>query len=293
MGSERPEQHAACLPSDAMRLNRLHHRRLREIYRSAGWPCHDPVEIELLAAGLLERRVTADGRERLDVTPAGIEVLAQALGRNRAAFDAHAALVEHVALGLARGGRLVWRELPLRARVQEGGGVQVEPLPLFAREDAAGDASEGWAPAARPPGRWCVARPDVFSVRHTSVEAYLEPVVHEIKVRRGDLLADLRVPTKRAAYLAVAGQCYYVIREGIAEPDEIPPECGVVIARGEADRPRLEAVRSAPRHPLPGGRLPFVCWMALARAAPLAPALDPAQPLLHDCEDEDVHGRKT
>ena len=33
-------------------LTRLHHRRLREIYRSAGWPCCDAIEIELLAAGL-------------------------------------------------------------------------------------------------------------------------------------------------------------------------------------------------------------------------------------------------
>jgi ABC-type sulfate/molybdate transport systems ATPase subunit len=37
-----------------------------------------------------------------------------------------------------------------------------------------------------------MAKPDVFSIRNTSVEAYAEPLVHEVKVRRADLLADLR-----------------------------------------------------------------------------------------------------
>ena len=37
-------------------LKKVHARRLREIYRSAGWPCLDIVEIELLAAGLLAKK---------------------------------------------------------------------------------------------------------------------------------------------------------------------------------------------------------------------------------------------
>lgn len=49
-----------------------------------------------------------------------------------------------------------------------------------------------------------MARPDVFSVRHTSVEAYLQPVMHEIKVCRADLLSDLRHAVKREAYQAPA-----------------------------------------------------------------------------------------
>ncbi|MDZ4360108.1 MAG: hypothetical protein U1B84_27465, partial [Variovorax sp.] len=35
-------------------FGKLHARRLREIYRSAGWPCCDPIEVELLAGGFLE-----------------------------------------------------------------------------------------------------------------------------------------------------------------------------------------------------------------------------------------------
>jgi hypothetical protein len=81
-------------------------------------------------------------------------------------------------------------------------------------------------------------------------------------VHRSDLLADLKRETKRAAYRQLGGECWYVLREGIASADEIPPECGVLIARGAA----LEVVRPAPRRAM---RLPFATWMALARATPL------------------------
>jgi hypothetical protein len=59
----------------------------------------------------------------------------------------------------------------------------------------------------------------------------------------------------------MAGECWYAIRDGIAAPDEIPAECGVLVAAGE----RFEVVRAAPRRPM---RLPFDTWMALARATP-------------------------
>ena len=63
--------------SDAPLLTRHHHRRLREIYRSAGWPCHDMLEVELLAAGQVERVRSPDGHETLRVTDAGIQTLAR------------------------------------------------------------------------------------------------------------------------------------------------------------------------------------------------------------------------
>ena len=204
-------------------------RRLREIWRSAGWPCHDMVEVELLAAGLLERVRHPSGHETLRVTDAGVIALAETLQTNRAARDAHEAIVEQVATAMTREGRLAWRGLSLRAKVGE---------------------------------KWAMAMPDVFSVRHTTVEDYLEPVVHEVKARRADLLADLKRESKRAAYLQLCGECWYVIREGIARPEEIPPECGVIVA-GDAG---LDVVRPAPRRQM---RLPFHAWMVLARATPL------------------------
>ena len=214
----------------------VHQRRLREVWRSAGWPCQDQVEIELLAAGLLERVRQPPGHETLRVTDAGIAVLAATLARNRARRDAHEALVERVAREMTRAGRIAWRGLALRARVPEG--------------------DEG------DEGAWAMAMPDVFSIRNTSVEAYLEPVVHEVKVRRADLLADLKRETKRAAYRQISSECWYVLREGIARVEEVPPECGVMFAGAMT----LDVARPAPRRAM---RLPFPTWMALARATPI------------------------
>ena len=239
-------------------LTRAHARRLRDLYRSAGWPSQDAVEIDLLAAGLLERQRAPGGHETLRVTDAGVHWLATVLARNRAALSAHEALVQRVAQEMARAGRLAWTGLGLRAQVPTGD--EAKPL------------------------RWCVARPDVFSIRHTSVESYVEPIVHEIKVRRADLLADLRQEAKRAAYRDL-GECWYVLGRDargrtIAQPQEIPVECGVLVLEGEGRlvvaRPAVRPARAA---------LPFGVWMALAKATPVANADDDAQGLLDDVDD--------
>ncbi|MBA3624978.1 MAG: hypothetical protein H0W48_11125 [Methylibium sp.] len=232
-------------------LPRAHARRLRDIHRSAGWPACDAVEIDLLAAGLVERVFADSGHETLRLTSAGIAQLARSLERNRAAFSLHEALVERVVLEMQRAGRIAWRGLSLRAR--------------------AGEA-------------WVMAMPDVYSVRHTTVEAYLAPFVHEIKVRRADLLADLRLPDKRAAYLQMAGGCSYVLAEGIAEADEVPTECGVIVARRRADGAGFGALECLRPAPLRSMSLPFAAWMALARATPAAMPLDEAQGALADAE---------
>jgi hypothetical protein len=98
-------------------FGKLHARRLREIYRSAGWPCCDGIEVELLAGGFLERVRTAHGHETLRVTDAGIARIATTLTLNRAALTPHEALVERVAREMTRGGRIAWRGLGLRARL--------------------------------------------------------------------------------------------------------------------------------------------------------------------------------
>jgi hypothetical protein len=233
-------------------LTRAHARRLRDIYRSAGWPCQDPLEIDLLAAGLLERLRSPLGHETLRVTDAGVQWLASVLARNRAALSAHEALVERVAREMARAGRLAWTGLSLRAQVPTGDPAK--------------------------PHRWCIARPDVFSIRHTSVESYVEPVVHEIKVRRADLQADLRQEAKRGAYRDL-GECWYVLGTDargrpIAQPEEVPAECGVLLAlegRLTVARPAVRPARAS---------LPFGVWMALAKATPIGGSDDDAQALL-------------
>ncbi len=252
---------AALTETQAAPLGRAHARRLREVYRSAGWPCQDMLEIELLAAGLLQRAASAAGHETLRVTDAGLAWLAATLARNRSALSAHEALVEQVACEMVRAGRIAWRALSLRAQLPPAGeGERV---------------------------RWCMVRPDVFSIRNTSVEAYVDPIVHEIKVNRSDLLGDLRRPEKRAAYLDLGGECWYVLGNDakgrcIGEADEIPAECGVMVMQGG----RLTVARSAPRRARQ--QLPFAVWVALAKATPVAGLRDEEQGLLGDAPPGDV-----
>jgi hypothetical protein len=111
------------------------------------------------------------------------------------------------------------------------------------------------------------------------VESYVEPIVHEIKVRRADLLADLRQDAKRGAYRDL-GECWYVLGADargrvIGEPEEVPAECGVRRAGRDG---RLAVARPAQRPARAG--LPFGVWMALAKATPLVSPDDDAQGLL-------------
>lgn len=234
-------------------LKKIHARRLRELYRSAGWPCLDIVEIELLAAGLLERLTDPGGHERVRVTDSGIHYLAGAAQTNRKVLNAHNGLVERIAQAMLRDGRLVWTNLSLRAKVN------------VAEADGEGQ------------GKWKFCMPDVFSIRNSSVQTYLEPVVHEIKVSRADLLGDLKRPEKRQAYLELGGQCWYVLGRDakdrpIADPDEVPTDCGVMQVVGEA----VEVIRVAPKRQF--NHLPFGVWMALAKATPVRRA-DYATPM--------------
>ena len=237
-------------------LGRPHARRLREIYRSAGWPCQDMLEVELLATGMVQRVASSAGHETLRVTDAGVAWLAATLAGNRQALSKHEALVEQVACEMVRAGRVAWRGLGLRAQ-----------LPAVE------------APGEGQKARWQMVRPDVFSIRNTTVESYLDPIVHEIKVSRADLLGDLRRPDKRAAYLDLGGECWYVLGcdakgRPIGVADEIPPECGVMLLDGQ----RLVLARAAPRRTRQN--LPFAVWLALAKATPVAGLRDDEQGLL-------------
>ena len=245
--------------SPVITLGRIHVRRLRDLYRSAGWPSQDKVEVELLAASLLERVSSVSGYDTIKLTDAGINYLALAFYKNRQARSAHEALVELVAQTMIRDGRIAWTGLSLRAQLPS------EP------ETSA---------------RWKICMPDVFSIRNTTVAGYLEPVVHEIKVRRADLLGDLKSKDKRDSYLNVGGQCWYVLGcdskgRAIAKPEEIPDECGVMMQDGV----RLEVIRNAPKRAI--NDLPFSMWMALAKATPMDSAsslssIEPSQAVLTD-----------
>ncbi len=236
-------------------IKRRHHQRLRDVYRSAGWPSLDTLEVELLAKGLLARLQTAGGFEVLRVTDAGIAELAAAHAGNVLARSAHEQLVEKVARHLTDSGRIAWRGLSVLAKVPNDSGM------------AAAMRELGEELPPEPERCWVSACPDVFSIRNTTVPAYLAPIVHEIKVSRADLLGDLKKPLKRAAYLHIASECWYVLGtnakgKAIGKANEVPDECGVLMLEDGA----LNIARTAPHRRM--DTLPFYLWMALAKANP-------------------------
>lgn len=263
-------------------ITRFHRTRLMQIWRSAGWPCKDGLEIDLLAAGLISLHIAADGCETLRLTDEGIRTLAQARQRGVRALSLHDRLGQKFAAQLLASGRIVWTELSLRAVIDTV--PMGDVVPPAATADAPANTAPAmaplWAeddhtPAARAAANvWRMARPDLFSVRNTSVPAYLQPMVHEVKASRADLLSDLRHDAKRQAYQWLCEECYYVFPAGIAEPAEIPEHFGIWVLHGSVEDGRFELLRPARHNRC---TLPFAVWMALCKATPLRNDDDMAQ----------------
>ena len=209
------------------------------------------VEIELIAADLWEQVTEAAGHTTLRLTASDIAHLALPTQRNRQNRSAHKILVDRIGQEMLRDESVVWTGLVLRAGLTASVG---EPL------------------------RWKMCRPEVFSIRNTIFASYLEPIVHEIKVSRADLLVDLKCKDKRGSNLDVGDQCWYVLGRDskgrpIGQADDVLPECGVLIAEPD----RLHIARNAAKKTSRG--LPFAIWMALAEAVPLHSS-DPTSPQL-------------
>lgn len=266
-------QEAPCPPFE-LKPSRVHLSRLMKIWRSAGWPCQDPIELELLAARWLEWVPQAPGHadrpRQLRLSAAGVDVLARSRQLNKRALSAHDQLAEKVAKQLQAAGRIVWRELSLRAQVQadptlqNASSAQLQQA-LLEPQELAGESP----PATK--AKWRIARPDVFSLRNSSVQRYLHPVVHEIKVSRADLQSDLRNPAKRESYQWLCSEVYYVFPAGIAKLEEVPQAFGVWLLQGEGEQARLELARPAQHQAC---ELPFPVWLALAKATPFRSELD-------------------
>jgi hypothetical protein len=278
------------LASTGWQPSRKHLRRLRALWRSAGWPSHDAIELDLLSAGLIEpvglsSRLTG-ALECLRPTAQGLAWLKHSLEHNRGTLSAHEALVRRVVETRSLEGRIVWTGISLRAPLDGGHDNNSDAAmpPLGGRlEPGASDraVSDLFGESVQTPAsrsRWRLCRPDVFSIRNTTQPQRLAPRIDEIKVRRADLNADLKCGDKREAYLSIAGECWYVLgadRCGrpIADPSEIPEPYGVMVEEGSLLRMARPALRQGPPE------LGFQIWMALARAAPHAPpeGMDPVQ----------------
>lgn len=265
---------------------RVHLTRLMSIWRSAGWPCRDAVELDLVAAGWATLLVGAGGHETIRLTDAGIRLLAEARQRNQRSLSAHDRLATRVTAHLMAAGRIVWRELSLRARINTADptaartALEADEALWLEDETISHQPLQGYA-------SWRMARPDVFSVRRTSVEDYLQPMVHEVKVSRADLLSDLRHAAKRESYQWLSCETYYVLPAGVAEPHEIPQEFGVWLLNGPIDAGTLDLVRPARHVPC---KLPFQVWMTLAKATPATQDDEATHRALRDMADEGESG---
>ncbi len=240
-----------------------------KVWRSGGWPCRDALEIALLAAKWVTLSVADSGHETLRLTDLGIRLLAHARQAAQRASSDHDRLAERMARQLAQSGRIVWRELSLRAQVSVDAplveGVMQEASDSLWDGSRKGMAEDNPAPSRAGHRIWRVARPDVFSLRSTSVESYLRPMVHEVKVSRADLLSDLRHASKRESYQWLSCETFYVFPAQIAELHEIPQDFGVWVLSGSIEEGSLELVRPARNCPC---TLPFAVWMALAKSTP-------------------------
>lgn len=127
------------------------------------------------------------------ITRLGIQVLARDRERNRITRQPHHLLAHKLGDYLRGRDRLVWENIEFKV------------------------------------GPSAYARPDVFSVMATHVEKRLAPMVHEVKISRADFLADVANQKKRDGYAKIAQCVYYAMSDGLAEPNEVPDGCGLLV----------------------------------------------------------------
>ena len=70
---------------------------------------------------------------------------------------------------------------------------------------------------------------DAWAINHWSAK-HRQRITYEIKVSRSDLNRELSRPLKRRAGLLLSNLFYFVSPEGIIQPDDLPVECGLLIA---------------------------------------------------------------
>jgi hypothetical protein len=63
---------------------------------------------------------------------------------------------------------------------------------------------------------------------------HYERIAYEVKVNRGDFLAELKNPDKREPFLRYSNRFYFVAPVGLIKPEEVPDECGLIEIHGDA-----------------------------------------------------------
>ncbi|WP_431861419.1 MmcB family DNA repair protein [Azospirillum sp.] len=71
-------------------------------------------------------------------------------------------------------------------------------------------------------------RPDVFSLVKTLNPLRFDPITDEVKVSRGDFLADLRA-SKWLVYAPFSARIFFACPAGLIKPHEVPSSCGLIV----------------------------------------------------------------
>lgn len=130
------------------------------------------------------------------------------------------------------------------------------------------------APPVMQGGRPVARRVDVLAVRQSThgvdsldpeSDPWLVPVdlvTVELKTSRTDFLADVRDSDKRAPWIAMGARHYYATPAGLADPGEVPPECGLltVVRRRHPVGKEYNVVRMA-RVAAGAGPVPAPGWL--------------------------------
>lgn len=81
-------------------------------------------------------------------------------------------------------------------------------------------AGTGW-------GKRSEQRIDLWAI-HPFPSRHVERIAFEVKVSRQDFLNELKDPLKRRGALLLSNRFYFVTPPGLARPEEIPIECGLI-----------------------------------------------------------------
>lgn len=68
-----------------------------------------------------------------------------------------------------------------------------------------------------------------------------QSIAYEIKVSRADFLREIEHPEKRATAMAFSNRFFFVAPDGLIKPDEVPFECGLLVAKND----KVRAVKHA------------------------------------------------
>jgi len=223
-------------PSLMIHLNKHQAKRLRHYFGLGARACRhelDGIDLDLIGFKLIEATPDTYSGNRVALSTLGIETLHQHRQATITTRSVHHQLGARLAKYLRRQGRITWENIEFR------NWIMTKPI-------------RNSAEALNYP-HWQCVRPDVFSIAPSLQSKYTNPCVHEVKVSRADFLSDVAKPEKREAYAAMAEAVYYVAKDGIIDPAEVPQGYGLLVERqdGEfvlAKRPRKRKVELQPHH---------------------------------------------